>query len=77
LDLDFSNPFSFPPQENAGIVVLRLGRKALASQLFSLVERFVSALERQSPVGKLWIVDPTRIREYSPDDDLPDDGGGI
>lgn len=68
LDLDFSNPLRFPPSGTAGVVVVRPGRP-----LLPLVEATLTAalprLGQEQVRGKLWIVEPGRIREYSPDDD--------
>ena len=65
LDLDFSNPFRFPPVPTEGIVVLRpprptlpLIRATLASTLPDLKSRMLK--------GTLVIVEPGRIRVYDP-----------
>jgi len=64
LDLDFGNPLLFPPTEYAGIAVLRPPRKPSPSDLLETVETLMSALARESPVGRLWIVQRGRIRMY-------------
>ncbi len=65
LDLDFSNPFRFPPGPTEGIVVLRpprptlsLIRVTLATVLPDLTSRILK--------GKLLIAEPARIRVYDP-----------
>ncbi len=70
LDLDFSNPLRFPPAGSEGIVVIRpprpvlsLIRETLLSALPDLQSGFVS--------GKLWIVEPGRIRIFDPQEELP------
>jgi uncharacterized protein with PIN domain len=64
LDLEFGNPFLFTPAEYAGIAVLRLPRKRSPGDLVETVETLMSALWREDPVGKLWIVQKGRIRVY-------------
>lgn len=61
LDLDFANILTFPPEDFAGLIVLRLhrpGRTAVAQ----LVRRILPHFSKQPVAGKLWIVDETRIR---------------
>jgi len=61
LDLDFSNLLDFPPETSAGIVILRHPKPRLRSWL-DLTELLAIALQRDNPTGKLWIVEPGRIR---------------
>jgi len=67
LDLDSSNPFRFPPEEYAGIAVLRLPRRPTPNDVDRTVQALISGLAQDSIVGKLWIVEPHRIRKYEPD----------
>jgi hypothetical protein len=69
LDLDFSNPFLYPPWESAGIAVLRLPPKPSADDLRQLCRLLCMALRQGDIRGKLWIIQPGRIREYRPDRD--------
>jgi predicted nuclease of predicted toxin-antitoxin system len=64
LDLEFGNPLLFTPAEYAGITVLRLPRKRSPADLLETVETLISALSREDPAGKLWIVQRGRIRVY-------------
>jgi len=64
LDLEFGNPLLFTPTEYAGIAVLRLPRKRSPGDLLETVETLISALSREDPAGKLWIVQKGRIRVY-------------
>ena len=64
LDLGFANPLLFLPSHYSGIVVLRLRQKPSATDLASLVQTLVDALKSEEPTGKLWIVEPGRIRIY-------------
>ena len=67
LDLDFSNPFVFPPEDYSGIAVLRLPRQANPEDLYGAVQNFVAALGNDSIVGKLWVVEKKQVRVYTPD----------
>lgn len=69
LDLDFANPLSFDPRRHAGIAVLRLPARARPDHLAQVLETLRLALESRSIVGRLWIVEIGRIREYQPDND--------
>ena len=69
LDLDFSNPFVFPPGQFAGIAVVRLPRYAWPDDLYTAVGTLALALARESIKGKLWIIERRRIREYLPEKD--------
>ena len=61
LDLDFSNILAFPPEQFAGLIVLRLHRPGRAAVL-RLVRRILPHFASQPVAGKLWIVDEGRIR---------------
>jgi predicted nuclease of predicted toxin-antitoxin system len=63
LDLDFSNPLRFPPENAAGIIVLRPARPSLPL-IRSLILTFLPVLSSRTLAGKLWIVEQGRIREY-------------
>ncbi len=67
LDLDFSNPFRFPPTPTAGIIVVRPPRPILP-QIRATLAGAIPELNRQPLGGKLWIVEPGRIRVFDPDD---------
>jgi hypothetical protein len=69
LDMDFSNPFFYPPWEYAGIAVLRWSPKGAIGELWSLCRLLIAGLAREEIHGKLWIVQRGRIREYRPDRD--------
>ena len=64
LDLGFANPLLFLPSHYTGIAVLRLRQKPSAADLASLLQTLVDALKSEEPTGKLWIVEPGRIRIY-------------
>jgi predicted nuclease of predicted toxin-antitoxin system len=63
LDLDFSNPLRFQPEGTPGILIVRPHRAVLSSvraTLWGALARLKSGAAR----GKLWIVEPGRIREH-------------
>ncbi len=64
LDLDFANPFVFLPSQYPGIAVLRLPPRPSHPDLLALVQTLANALGHDSIEGKLWIVEPARIRIY-------------
>jgi predicted nuclease of predicted toxin-antitoxin system len=65
LDLDFANPFRFPPAPTEGIVVVRPPRPILSAIRATLVS-VLGELRSRSLTGVLWIVEPGRIRVYEP-----------
>lgn len=71
LDLDFSNPFRFPPEPTEGIVVVRPARPTLPMIRATLLSA-LPELESRSLDGALWIVEPGRVRVY---DVRADEGG--
>jgi hypothetical protein len=70
MDLDFSNPFVFPPAGYSGIAVLRLPASSALIDLLAACRTLSAALSREEITGQLWIVDRGRIRKYAPDEDL-------
>ncbi len=67
LDLDFGNPLVFKPLDYPGLAVIRLRGRAEPAELERALRVLAAGLEAASIVGKLWIVEPTRLREYQPD----------
>jgi len=67
LDLDFANPLRFPPSSYSGIVVLRGPAQLSAGDLDDLARTLVAALVSATISGRLWIVEPGRVREYLPE----------
>jgi predicted nuclease of predicted toxin-antitoxin system len=67
LDMDFSNPFLYPPWQYAGIIVLRLPSRFSIDDLWSLCRLAIAALANDDVNGKLWIVQRGRVREYRPE----------
>jgi predicted nuclease of predicted toxin-antitoxin system len=65
LDLDYTNPLRFSPKNMAGIIVLR-PRRYVLPLIRKLVAIALTHMEKEAPYGKLWIVEPRRIRVYDP-----------
>src|SRR5213594_225298 len=65
VDQGFAQILHYPPQRYPGIIVLRHPKPTLAG-MRKLVEQVAEALIRESPAGKLWIVEPGRIRIHRP-----------
>jgi predicted nuclease of predicted toxin-antitoxin system len=63
LDLDFSNPLRFPPEDTEGIVVVRPPRAVLSS-IRATLWSVIAQLKTGAVKGKLWIVEAGRIREH-------------
>ena len=64
LDLDFSNPLRFNPEDYAGIVVLRLPARATPQNLLDAFETLIGALLIEEVIGKLWIIQRGQLRIY-------------
>lgn len=64
LDVEFANPLRYPPSANSGIVVLRGRPRMPTASLADLLGTFSRAIAKSNVDGKLWIVEPGRIREY-------------
>ena len=64
LDLDFSNPFVFPPDSYRGIAVVRLPPRPTYDDLVVAVRTFIAAVVDNTVIGKLWIVERSRIRVH-------------
>lgn len=64
LDLDFANPLRFRPGRYASVVVLRLAGRATAAALDEAMTTLSAALQGDSPLGRLWIVEAGRVRQY-------------
>jgi len=67
LDLDFANPFHFPPAATEGIIVVR-PPQAILPMIQATLWSILPQLKTGAVKGKLWIVEPDRIREYDPAD---------
>jgi predicted nuclease of predicted toxin-antitoxin system len=63
LDLDFSDITAFPPEEYAGIIVLRV-RSQSRPQILSVFKSVLPLLETERLDGHLWIVEEQRVRVW-------------
>ena len=66
LDTDFMDLRRFPPEDYAGIIILRPHRQSIP-HLVAMTRRIFGLLNTEQLIGKLWIVDEGRIR-IRPDD---------
>jgi predicted nuclease of predicted toxin-antitoxin system len=70
LDIDFGDVTRFPPDHSAGIVVLRLPRNPTLPILESLVSALLRTLGDRPLAGRLWMVEPGRIRVHQTEAEL-------
>lgn len=61
LDLDFADIRSYPPEDHAGIIVLRPRSRTIPA-IERLAQKLIRVLEDASVVGQLWIVDESHVR---------------
>jgi predicted nuclease of predicted toxin-antitoxin system len=61
LDLDFANIRDYPPQEYAGIVVLRLHDQSRRS-ILRVISRLIPHFAEHPLTGRLWVVDESGLR---------------
>jgi predicted nuclease of predicted toxin-antitoxin system len=64
-DLDFSQILDYPPEHYAGLVVIRHPKPTLAG-LHDLIRQVALLVREESPIGKLWIIEPGRVRMHLP-----------
>lgn len=64
LDRDFGNLLRFPPGRSAGIAIVDLGNTASLSSMMRRLTDFINLAKRESIDGKLWIIEPGRIRVH-------------
>ena len=67
LDTDFTDTLTYPPEKYTGIVVLRLPKKPVLSDIDVAVDTVLEALNHGANVtGKLWVVRQGTIRQFTP-----------
>jgi hypothetical protein len=71
LDLDFANPLVFDPAAYAGIAVLRLPAEQTPQDLYALTDALIAEMAVAPIIGRLWIVEHGRIRQYQPPNQGP------
>jgi predicted nuclease of predicted toxin-antitoxin system len=62
LDRDFSQVLRFPPEKRAGIAVLEIGQRATLQGILGRLTDLLAVVETRAIAGKLWIVEPGRVR---------------
>lgn len=67
LDLDFADILRFPSRTGAGIATLRPPSSVWLNLLSHLVRTLLAAIEYEPITGRLWIVEPGRIRVHDED----------
>lgn len=68
LDLDFANVRAYPPNQYAGLIVLRLGRQD-KRRVLNAFARVLHLLPQEPVAQRLWIVEETRIRIWGENTD--------
>lgn len=71
LDLDFSNPLRFPPHHFSGLAVIRAPSPLTLRELLQCCRTLIAGLSQDAIIGKLWIIESSRIRRYQPDEPPP------
>jgi predicted nuclease of predicted toxin-antitoxin system len=62
LDLDFGHSALFPPEKAAGIILLICRGPMSPEAIRRRIAELSKVLESDSPEGRLWIVEPGRVR---------------
>ncbi len=65
LDLDFAQVLRFPPEQGAGVAILSAPGRMTSGLLERLLDQLLAALTRSLIAGRLWIVEPGRIRIHA------------
>jgi predicted nuclease of predicted toxin-antitoxin system len=74
LDYDFAQVLRFPPHSGAGTIVLELGGRASLEALLSRLRAMLVNLESHPVAGRLWIIEPGRVRIHLRSQDEGDAG---
>lgn len=61
LDVDFADPQRYPPDQFAGLIVLRFSRQD-KPRVLQTMQRILPLFKRESLKGRFWIVDESRVR---------------
>ena len=62
LDSDFAQVLRFPPEKSAGVAVLSSSGRMTSGLLQLLLSQLIDALQHHELSGRLWIIEPGRIR---------------
>jgi hypothetical protein len=67
LDTDFADTLTYPPENYAGIILLRLPRKPVLGDIDVSIGAVIEALSGGANIaGKLWVVRQKTIRQFTP-----------
>ncbi len=69
MDHDFGNTLLYPPSSTHGIAIINPPPRVSRRFLESMLESFLIAYQGNQLKGKLWIVEPGRIREHQTEED--------
>lgn len=69
LDRDFGQVLRFPPAGTSGVVILDLGPRPGPQALLDRLKSFLAVLASRPLTGRLWIVEPGRVRIHLADGD--------
>jgi hypothetical protein len=72
LDHNFGQVLRFPPEATKGIVVLELPSRPTPESLLERIREFLVVLPTRRLEGRLWIVEPGRVRIHQPETDNED-----
>ena len=64
MDHDFGNVLAYPPENACGIIVINPPGRVSQTMLRALITSFLNAATDQDLQGRLWIVEPGRIRKH-------------
>lgn len=64
MDKHLANTIRYPPGDYAGIVLLRVAEPITVNGIERAMSIFLELQARRSPVGRLWIIDRERVREF-------------
>jgi predicted nuclease of predicted toxin-antitoxin system len=73
MDYDFSNVLRYPPHQTSGIVVINAPGRASIMLLKNIITLMLDAISVERVRGRLWIVEPGRIREHEPAPDTEEE----
>jgi hypothetical protein len=61
-DTDFCNILRFPPDESAGIIVVRPKRPISLADVYSFAFKILDLLAENNPKGCLWVLESDKLR---------------
>ena len=67
LDLDFADMIRFPPEQTAGISVIRVPQNPSLDLLEQLIRQFLAAVTQTQINHQLWIIEVGRLRIHQTD----------